>query len=308
MKVVVLGASGMLGSMVLNYFSLNSDFRVIGTSRTHEIGKKLQSYLPNIECRLLDAEQCHLEEIVNILDDANWIISAIGMIKPYIHDDNATEVERAVTVNALFPHLLAHAVEQSGCRVLQIATDCVYSGSKGSYTEEDNHDPLDVYGKTKSLGEVFSNNVYHLRCSIIGPELKTHLSLMDWFLQQPRNIRVNGYTNHRWNGITTLHFAKICHGIIRQELDLPHVQHVIPAGTISKAELLQNIAREYRREDIVIIPTQTNVNLDRTLSTINDSLNRKLWEAAGYAEPPSLPLMLTELAKFNYRLSMETIK
>jgi dTDP-4-dehydrorhamnose reductase len=308
MKVVVLGASGMLGSMVLSYLSLNSDFRVIGTSRTYEMNRKLQSYLPNIECCLLDAEQCDLTEIVNILGDANWAINAIGVIKPYIHDDNAAEVERAVAVNALFPHLLARAAEKTRCQVLQIATDCVYSGSRGSYSEKDNHDPLDVYGKTKSLGEVFSAHVHHLRCSIIGPEPKTNLSLMEWFLHQPRNSSVNGYTNHRWNGITTLHFAKTCHGIIEQGLNLPHVQHVIPTGTVSKAELLKNIAHAYQREDITIIPTQTNTALDRTLSTINNSLNQKLWEAAGYTQPPSLPLMLTELAQFNSRLSLETIR
>ena len=94
---------------------------------------------------------------------------AIGVIKPYIRDDDAAAVERALRVNGLFPHILARAAERSGCRVLQIATDCVYAGTIGNYREAAPHDALDVYGKTKSLGEVNSAAVHHLRCSIIGP-------------------------------------------------------------------------------------------------------------------------------------------
>ena len=93
----------------------------------------------------------------------------------------------------MLPHQLARKAESSGAKVIQIATDCVYSGKKGEYVESDEFDPLDVYGKTKSLGEVTSPGVYHLRCSIIGPEPKEHKFLLDWFLGQPKNARVNGY-------------------------------------------------------------------------------------------------------------------
>jgi dTDP-4-dehydrorhamnose reductase len=186
---------------------------------------------------------------------------------------------------------------------LQIATDCVYSGNRGHYTEKDSHDPLDVYGKTKSLGEVYAAHMYHIRCSIIGPEPKGHVSLLDWFLRQPRSSSINGYTNHQWNGITTLHFARICQGIIKQDIKLPHVQHLIPADAISKAALLQSFAHEYHCEDVKITPTKATTVIDRTLSTINDSLNKKLWEAAGYNKPPSVPQMVKEIAEFNYRFS-----
>lgn len=305
MKVIVLGASGMLGSMVLDYLSRDSVLQLSATARSQELIQRLRPRLGNVEWRLLDAERCNIKEIADVLGNSEWAINAIGVIKPHIHDDNAAEVERAVAVNALFPHLLAHAAEQTGCRVLQIATDCAYSGRRGHYTEKDEHDPLDVYGKTKSLGEVFSTNVHHLRCSIIGPEPKGHISLMDWFLGQPPNSRVNGYTNHQWNGVTTLHFAKVCHGVIRQTIELPHIQHVIPAGTISKAELLQCFAREYGRGDITITPGKANVVVDRTLATLNKPLNRQLWEVAGYGSPPSVPEMVAELARFNHRFSQE---
>ena len=301
-KVVVLGASGMLGSMVLDYFSQDSSLQLVATARSTDLLQRLQTVYPNdIEWRLLDVERCSVEEITGVLANAKWAINAMGVIKPYIHDDNAAEVERAVLVNAYFPHRLAQAAEQFGCHVLQIATDCVYSGSKGRCIEKDDHDPLDVYGKTKSLGEVYSPRVNHLRCSIIGPEPKGHVSLLDWFLGQPRNGDVDGYTNHHWNGVTTLHFAKLCHGAIRERFELPHVQHVIPAGALSKAELLRCLAKAYRREDITITPKEAKTVIDRTLATLDDSLNRQLWAAAGYSQPPSVREMVAELAGYDYR-------
>ena len=169
-------------------------------------------------------------------------------------------------------------------------------------------DALDAYGKTKSLGEVNSAMMHHLRCSIIGPESKNHLSLLDWFLRQPHNSSVNGYINHQWNGVTTLQFAKVCHGVIKNDINLPHIQHLIASGSVSKAEMLQNFARAFDREDIVVTPTDTKTIVDRTLATTNDSLNRQLWAAAGYPHPPSVPEMISELAEFNYRFSQEIHK
>jgi dTDP-4-dehydrorhamnose reductase len=287
--------------MVLDYLRGSSSLKLTATVRTRDMLQKLQARFPESDWRLLDAERCSVNDIVDVLSDAKWVVNAIGVIKPYINDDNAAEVERAVTVNALFPHLLARAAEQTGCRVLQIATDCVFSGSKGKYTEKDSHDPLDVYGKTKSLGEVYSANMHHLRCSIIGPEPKGHVSLLDWFLGQPSNAGVSGYVNHQWNGVTTLHFAKLCHGVIEHGLDLPHVQHLVPQGVVSKAELLECFRREYRREDIAITPTEAKTVIDRTLATLGGSLNRQLWAAAGYEEPPSVPQMVAELARVDFQ-------
>ena len=231
-------------------------------------------------------------------------MNCIGVIKPLIHDDNASEVEQAVRINALFPHLLARWTA-GHARVLQIATDCVYSGTKGGYTETDVHDALDVYGKTKSLGEVHAPHVHHLRCSIIGPEMKEPRSLLEWFLGQSPGT-VKGFVNHNWNGVTTLHFAKVCAGIIKREISLPHSQHVVPSGAVTKCEMLQQFARCYGRDDVTVRPTEAAVVIDRTLTTGNQDLNRELWNAAGYAEPPSVPQMIEELALFDYRMKDRT--
>jgi dTDP-4-dehydrorhamnose reductase len=155
-----------------------------------------------------------------------------------------------------------------------------------------------VYGKTKSLGEVRSPNVNHLRCSIIGPEQKGHLSLLDWLLNQPQGAKVCGYTNHLWNGVTTLAFAKLCHGIMSKQLELSHVQHVVPLNVATKAELLSHFNYFYHRNDIQIEYVVAPVAIDRTLSTLDAKKNQELWQAAGYDEPPYIQQMIEELANY----------
>jgi dTDP-4-dehydrorhamnose reductase len=302
MKIAILGVSGMLGSMVLDYFAQTSSCQLMATVRSQELIQKMRINAPDVEWRLLDAEKCSSGDVSNVLSSAEWAINTIGVIKPYIHDDNAAEISRAIIVNSLFPQVLAQAAEQNNCRVLQIATDCVFSGARGKYVEKDSHDALDVYGKTKSLGEVFSAKVYNMRCSIIGPEIKTHSSLMDWFLRQPPNSSVNGYTNHLWNGVTTLHYAKLCSGIINNNLKMPHLQHIIPGDVISKVDLLRSFAHSYNRQEITITPAEAKVAVDRTLLTLDETLNKALWKAAGYDQPPLVNQMVAELSGFNRRI------
>lgn len=222
-----------------------------------------------------DAEEDHI-----LPQEGDIVINCAGVIKPYCDD-----VRRAIAVNALFPHKLPNGS-------LQIATDCVYDGKKGSYAETDTHTATDVYGQTKSLGE--AQHLHNLRCSIIGPEEKNHISLLDWFLSQETK-EVNGFTNHLWNGITTMHFARICEGIIREKIELPPLQHIVPADVVTKAELLQLIADAYKK-DIKINPIEAPEAVDRTLATNDPSLNRVIWQAAGYPEPPTIKQMVEELA------------
>ena len=100
--------------------------------------------------------------------------------------------------------------------MIQIATDCVYSGKTGGYNEDSLHDALDAYGKTKSLGEVRSSTFLNIRSSIIGPEINHKVLLLEWFLKQPKGAVLNGFSNHLWNGVTTLQFAELCLTIIKK--------------------------------------------------------------------------------------------
>ena len=302
-KVLVLGGSGMLGSMIVDWLARDRSLKVGATVRDRRYLEHGRALLPEVQWRLLDAEDDSYASALSILEDYGWVINAIGVIKQFIRDDNPVEVERAIRVNALFPHRLARKARETGARVLQIATDCVYSGREGRYTEEAPHDPLDVYGKTKSLGEARSDIVFHLRCSIIGPELKNHVSLLDWFLKHPLGAKLTGFTNHRWNGVTTLHFARICQGIIKTDLKLPYLHHVIPGGEITKAELLEEFAGKYGREDIKIARGEAANVIDRTLSSRNEILNRSIWEAAGFRRPPAIPDMIAEMRGFDFRFA-----
>jgi dTDP-4-dehydrorhamnose reductase len=297
-RVAILGVTGMLGSVTLDSFAREADFDVIATYRAAADAQALASRYPAVEFRELDAETIDATAIAEAIQGADWVVNAIGIIKPYIRDDDAGNVERAVRVNAMFPHSLGKVAAQANTRVIQIATDCVYSGERGRYSETDLHDALDVYGKSKSLGEAYLECVHHVRCSIVGPELKAHSSLMDWFLGQPEGAEVNGFTNHQWNGVTTLHFARICQGIIRTGITCDHLQHVVPGDVISKAALVKSFAQEFGRADIRVIPTEAPKVIDRTLVTNNEGFNTQIWQAAGYDTPPSIEEMVAELARY----------
>jgi len=203
-------------------------------------------------------------------------------------------VERAIQVNALFPHKLA----QCGAKIIQIATDCVYDGVKGNYVETDKHNALDVYGKTKSLGEVSSQNFLNLRCSIIGPEKKNKISLLEWFINQSANAQVNGFQNHQWNGITTFAFAKICRGIIENELWFHGLQHIIPANAMNKSDMLKVFADVFSRKDIKINEINAEESINRTINTLHVSTNEKLWKAAGYNQIPTLETLIAEIKNY----------
>ena len=259
-KIIVLGKGGMLGLMVYDYLKRNNDFEVIGTER------KLND---TVNFDVIDFN--NNSKNFDFLKDADFIINCIGIIKPHCKDDDAVGVVNAIQINALFPHKLANFLEGSKTKVIQIATDCVYSGSKGKYLENSLHDALDVYGKTKSLGEVISNNLLNIRCSIIGPEYKNKLSLLEWFLNQDKDCELNGYDNHLWNGVTTLQYAKLCEKIILEDIfdDLiktSHVLHFLPNKTVTKYELL-NIFNEVFKKNHIINSTQAPVAIDRTLDS-----------------------------------------
>jgi dTDP-4-dehydrorhamnose reductase len=297
-KVLVLGGSGMLGSMVVDFLSRDSALDVAATVRSDAMKRQMCGAYDNVEWIVFDPAA---GDAGGLFAGRSWAVNAIGITKPLIRDDRPDEIERAVEINARLPHLLAHAAKRAGARIIQIATDCVYSGAKGMYREQDAHDALDVYGKTKSLGETFHDNVHHLRCSIIGPEPKDFKFLIEWFRRQAPGATLKGFANHQWNGVTTLQFAKLCRGIIGGGIDLGHLLHVVPAGTVSKADMLHEFARAYNRQDLSIETVDAPTVIDRTLATTQPDLNTTLWSAAGYLRLPTVPEMIREVAAFDYR-------
>jgi dTDP-4-dehydrorhamnose reductase len=301
-KIIVLGGSGMLGSMVTDVLSRDSELDVTSTAREPDLLECGRRAFAGVKWVLFDATRA---ESLDVIAGNDWVVNAIGITKPLIRDDNAFEIERALHVNSLFPQALAAKAREVDARVVQIATDCVYSGAKGRYVENDLHDALDVYGKTKSLGENVLPWVHNLRCSIIGPEPKDFKFLVEWFVRQPASAQVNGFTNHRWNGVTTYHFGRVAQGIIKSNLELPNLQHLVPNGDVTKAEMLESFAAAYNRKDITIRSVAAEKVIDRTLETRQPDVNRELWRLAGYKTAPTVPEMIAEMAQNPNRLATD---
>ena len=289
-NVLILGGTGMLGGAVVKEFSAFSGGLLV-SSRAGQIGTLDQS----IEQIVFDAKSDSIGELFRSLDSGDYVINCIGVIKAEIDERSELSKQNASEVNAEFPRKLAKEAETRGIRVLQIATDCAFSGRTGHYSETSRHDATDHYGITKSQGEVVSDSMMHLRVSIIGPETRGHTSLYDWVSRQPRNAQITGYVNHRWNGIPAKHFGKLARGIVESGDYSAGVHHVIPQGEVTKFELVNLIAEHSRRADIQIVPGLANDDVDRTLVTNNQDFNRNLWANAGYPTPPTIADLVAEI-------------
>jgi dTDP-4-dehydrorhamnose reductase len=261
-KVLILGSTGMLGSMVSLYFKRKTHHTVHLSHRGADDNERNVWHF--------NAEQP--TELHDLLESCRpeYLINCIGIIKPHCKDDDPEGVQRAIKVNAMFPHLLEKECSVWNVRVIQIATDCVFSGNTGAYHEDSPHDALDVYGKTKSLGEVQKGNFLNIRCSIIGPERVSKLSLLEWVLDQKDGARVNGFTHHKWNGLTTLQFAQVCDQIIigcefDELVSIDHNYHCILNETVNKHILVDLIASEFKKP-LSLIPTDSiGSAIDRSL-------------------------------------------
>lgn len=280
----------MLGAAVLEEF-IGFSGEVIVTTR----GQDIDNLPSGFQKITFDAAEDNLDHTFSSLGKIDFVVNCIGVIKPHINDSDEKQRLNAVVVNSLFPQRLADWATANGSKVIQIATDCVFSGATGGYLESDLHDALDVYGKSKSLGEVPNQSMMHLRVSIIGTEKGRSTSLLEWVRNQPKDAEIAGFTDHLWNGVTTNHFGKLTRGIIESGLFRAGVFHVVPGNKVPKNELVAKIASVFGREDIKILPKASGKTIDRTLETADEAFNLEIWNAAGYQTPPSIEQMLEEI-------------
>lgn len=188
------------------------------------------------------------------------IINAIGIIKQLPDSKN---VIKTLTVNSIFPHQIAEIANEIDCRLITFSTDCVFDGKNGNYKETDISNAYDVYGKSKNLGEVIQDGSLTLRMSIIGRELLTQKSLIEWFLSNHGN-KVKGYTNAIYSGFPTIILAQIIENIIKNFRDLSGLYH-ISSEPISKFDLLQLVKEKYKIE--VEIELFADFQIDRSLNS-----------------------------------------
>jgi dTDP-4-dehydrorhamnose reductase len=275
----------MLGRSIGRVLALTPGLEVITATRRGGDGALRFDAAEDSVAELLERARCE------------WVVNAIGILRRRINEADPASVATAIEINAVFPQRLAAAAGQEAT-VIQIATDGVFSGSGAPYDEGALHDATDIYGRSKSLGEA-RGQVLNLRCSIVGPEAPPARSLLGWALSQPPDAEIVGYSNHRWNGLTILHFGRVCAALIRDDrAELPSPLHLVPADVVSKAELLTLCLSAFGRDDVTVSAAPADCAVDRTLSSMYPEANRELWAAAGYAKLPTIAEMVAELAAF----------
>ena len=250
MKIYVFGYTGMLGRYVYTYLK-SKGYGVVGISR------KDMDITAFTEPQL----RANLFHLGFKKDDV--IINCMGTIKPMVDKYGTLN---AIKVNSLFPHLLANVCEAEGYKMIHITTDCVFSGKKGMYNEDDLHDCTDVYGKTKSLGE--PNNCTVIRTSIIGEEVEQTRSLVEW-IKSMKDKTANGFINHNWNGLTCLQVAKVFENIITKDAYWLGVRHIPSPNTITKNELVKLVSDIYDL-NITLNKVEDKNPIDRTMTSKYD--------------------------------------
>ena len=295
-KILVFGGTGMLGSKLVETFAKSKNFELSTTFREKTKIANILKINSDIELIPFEVISSNTTDLKNLICKFDYVFNAIGAIPQKFDSKNIEKLYDVISTNSLFPSHLNILCADLNIKLFTIGTDCVFSGRRGDYSENDICDPSDLYGVSKLLGEKSSDNTKIVRTSIVGFDKNSHASLLNWFLNQPVNAKIDGYENHFWNGITNLHFSKLLKKIIETDLDLDHITHISPQNYVSKFELLELFARHFNREDIEIVPYKTLNGVNRVLKTLNPTRNQELWGTIGYSEVPSIDILIGELA------------
>lgn len=269
-QILVLGCTGMLGNAVMRFLSSSDGLKVWGTARSLPDNGAALSYADRVISGI-DVE--NVDSLIRVMAQVQptVVINCIGLVKQLAAADDPLQ---AIPVNSMLPHRLAWLTHTIGARLVHISTDCVFSGQRGMYRESDPADAQDLYGRSKHLGEVDYPNAVTLRTSIIGHELKGAHGLVGWFLAQPG--RVHGYTQAVFSGLPTVELARVIRDHVFPRPEMRGVYHVSSAP-ISKHDLLQLIATEYRRENEIV--EDDRVVIDRSLDS------SRFRQKTGYSPP-----------------------
>lgn len=284
MRVLVLGGGGMLGHKMFQTLSARfpDTWCTLRERRAEAPWSRVDLFRSDRVVDGVDAMELDRMDalVAELRPDA--VVNCIGVIK---QRGTAKEAVPSVTVNSLLPHRLAAAAARHGGRLVHFSTDCVFSGSRGGYAEDDFADAYDLYGRSKYLGEVADDNALTLRTSIIGRELRTHRSLLDWFLAQ-KGKRISGYRKAWWSGVTTNHLSALVGDFLERHPALSGVWQVA-AEKINKYDLLLRLKEAYALE--VEVEPSDELVIDRSLS------GERLAAETGYRSP-SWEVLLGELA------------
>jgi len=281
MRILVLGASGMLGHSIIRVFNEIETLEVFGTVRS----EKIKKYFPSsIASRLIVNHDVTIDtNLVKILRRVNpqVVINCVSLSKQLLRSADPLLM---IPLYALLPHRLSRFCKDIDARLINISSDAVFSGEKGGYTEQDPSDTNDIYGNSKFLGETHEEHTLTIRTSIIGHELQSNNGLVEWFLLQKKQCEC--FSNAIFSGFPTVVLAQIIRDVIIPRPDLYGVYH-IAAQPISKCALLRLIAKVYGISIDFI--SNDKLHIDR-------SLNSNLFEQ----ETGFIPLNWEQLIKVMY--------
>jgi dTDP-4-dehydrorhamnose reductase len=281
MKVLILGASGMLGSATFREFSADARYETWGTLRSSALR---EHFSPESRTQLITGvDATDQDALVSLLSRVrpDAVINCVGVIK---QASTAKDPLVTLPLNSMLPHRLAHLCGLAGARLVHISTDCVFSGKKGMYVESDLSDAEDLYGKSKYMGELHDfPHAITLRTSIIGHELGTNLALVDWFLSQTGTVK--GFTKAIFSGLPTVELAQVIKDLVLPKPGPSGLYHV-SVDPIDKFQLLSLVAKVYGK--------QINIEPDDKLH-IDRSLDSSRFRAAFNYQPPSWDRLITKM-------------
>ena len=282
-RILVLGASGMLGNAVLRVFAQSPGFEAWGTVRSARSSALMPAA---VQGRLIGGIEVTdpdslLRAVAAARPDA--VINCIGLVKQLAAANDPLE---ALPINAILPHRLARICAATGARLVHLSTDCVFSGARGMYRESDFADADDLYGRSKFLGETAAPHTITLRTSIIGHELDGARSLVGWFLAQPGPVR--GFARAIFSGLPTVEIARVIRDHVLPRPDLAGLYH-LSAAPISKYDLLRLIAERYGKA--IEIERDDAFTIDRSLDS------SRFRDATGFTPQP-WPDQVAAMASF----------
>lgn len=270
-RVLVVGASGMLGSTLIRHLP-KYGWETWGTVRGQGHGK----LIGGVDAYQLASVKAAIQEVRPVA-----VVNCVGVIR---QRPEGQEPLPCISLNALFPHQLSEIAAEVGARVVHVSTDCVFSGKKqGLYNETDFADASDIYGRTKFLGELHSGDTITLRTSIIGHEFRAKLSLVEWFLSQSGKVR--GYTKAIYSGMPTVELARVIGEFVLTRKDLKGLYQV-SADPISKFELLKILATVYGKQ----VELEPFAGIEE-----NKALDSSRFRQATSWSPPSWDRMIAQM-------------
>lgn len=262
-KILILGVSGMAGHMVFTYLNDLNKYRLLGTSNTN-------SFCDNtLKFDIYDKKK--LGEIISEFKP-DVIVNCIGVLI----NGSKSSPDNAIYANSYFPHYLAKLAKECDFKLIHISTDCVFSGKEGAYTETSIKNATDLYGVSKSLGEVVDKENLTIRTSIIGPEIKVKgEGLFHWFINQEGEV--NGYKSNFWSGVTTLELARFIAWIL--DKDFTGLVHLTNNQPISKYNLLKLFAKVFKKD--IIISDSKDYKCDKSFINTNKELSFEVFSYEG---------------------------